>query len=334
MRQLPGAPELRKRSFPSEPLTFLASGEFAVEATVGGKTFSLVVDTGSSQTYVFDTNFQCQNATGSNVSISECRLAPNLYTPSSTFQLVPNEEIYETFAGGDKITGYVGTEQVSLAGIKVTHKIGVITQGYFEAAANVSGLIGLAYPGLAYMSKDGPPTQPDNAANSTNVVIHNPLFFDMVASGKLAAPQFTMVLDRVTGGSLTLGGIPPVYAKAKFATSPIVMTQRSVNGQLTLDNYYYNIQVSSLSVAGKTTATSFTPLLDTGGKAIIVNNATLAAAAKAFNPPGQLIEGTILVNCSATGPELNVTVSHYKILSEVPMSDPPSPNIQGPTRKF
>lgn len=282
-----------------------------VDMVFGSQTFPLVVDTGSSETIIAGTGFQCLDQKGNNVSFSQCGLG-NLYAPSSTFQLAPNETLATSFGGGDVVTGYVGTERVSMGGIEVTQKIGVMTQGYWEIATGVSGLVGMAYPSLSYIY-DGrpPPNLNESPQNVTNLVLHNPLFWSMIASGKLPSNQFTMILDRAeNGSSLTLGGIPSAYANAKFASVPIIPQMDAIIGEDTLVNTLYRIPVSAVVVDGKANTTSYTTFVDSGGKAISVDPTVALRALKAFDPPGQVIQGVHVVNCTAKAPSLEITIGN------------------------
>ncbi|KAJ9607493.1 hypothetical protein H2200_007571 [Cladophialophora chaetospira] len=319
LKQLAGSPSSRRRSHLNRrtskssgnaSLAFLQeSEEFAVEAVVGKQTFLLMVDTGSSEMWVAGAGFQCEDTKGNNVSLSQCHLA-NLYSRSSTFEPVPTETLFTSYAANDALFGYVGNELVSLGGIEVIQKIGVATHGFWELASGVSGMVGLAFPSASGIFDGAAPTDLTIPGNSTNLVIHNPLFFNMIASGQLPSNVFTMILDRsAIGSSLTLGGIPAEYARAKFATTAIFPTLSPIKGEETMTNYLYNFEVSGVSVEGKKNTTSFHAIADSGAKAIVMDSAVALAALKAFSPPGQVSkEYGFIVNCSAAGPQLDFTI--------------------------
>lgn len=321
LRHLSSASNFRKRSLlhhqttipSSAPLNFLtSSSEFAVNITFGNQTFSVLVDTGSGETFVAGTDFQCLDVNGSNVSVSDCHLG-NLYTQSDTFQPVSHEVFSETFAGGDATTGYVGYEQVTLGGIEVTQKVGIMTKAYWEVAEGTSGALGLAFPSGSTIYEGDPPTDPSQTTNATNLVVHNPLFFSMAAQGKLTSPVFTLALDRsLKGSTLTLGGVPEQFADAGFVTTPILPNLMPFRGEETLVNYLYSIEVAGVSVAGVSNMTAFKTIIDSGAKAILVDNSTAIAAIRAFNPPGYWSDkdGEYVVNCTAVGPRFDLVIQN------------------------
>lgn len=294
------------------PLTFIESSiEFSVNVTLGNQTFPLGVDTGSGDTFVADTSFQCVDVSGNNVSISECRLA-NLYTPSDTFMPVPSESFNVSFGGGDAATGYVGYENVTVGGIEVKQKIGVMTRAYWEISTGVSGLLGLAFPAASTTFEGPTPSDPNLYTNSTNLDIHSTIFFSMIGQGKVPAQMFTLDLyNSELGSTLTLGGIPESSAESEFATTPIVPNKMALRGEMTDVNYLYSMDVAGVSVAGVSNMTSFTTTIDSGAKAIFVPDATAAAISKAFDPPGLFNETSgYIVNCTAKAPQFDIAIGN------------------------
>ena len=297
----------------SAPLDFLlSSSEFVVDITFGNQTFPVIVDTGSGETFVAGTDFQCLDVNGNNISISDCHLG-DLYTPSDTFQPVSHEVFSERFAGGDATTGYVGYEQVTLGGIEVTQKVGIMTKAYWEIAEGTSGALGLAFPSGSAIYEGGAPRDPSQSTNATNLVVHNSLLFSMAAQGKLAAPVFTLALNRSQEGStLTLGGVPEQFAGADFVTTPILPSLIPFKGEETLINYLYSIEVAGMSVDGVSNMTAFTTIIDSGAKGILVDNSTVIATVRAFDPPGYWSDkdGGYVVNCTAVGPQFDLVIQN------------------------
>ena len=77
---------------------------------------------------------------------NECGFG-ELYIKSKTFKQTPNENLNITYADGSFLTGIVGTEQVTLAGITVdSQTVSVVNLAAWEGDGISSGLIGLSFP--------------------------------------------------------------------------------------------------------------------------------------------------------------------------------------------
>jgi len=137
---------------PSDHTTTLLSlfigEEFATEITFGTETFESIVDTGSSDTWIIETEFSCINVSNSAPETEDfCAFGPT-YTVSDTFTQIPDENFNITYGDGEFLTGIIGTEEVTLAGITVKQTVAVVNVAAWEGDGTTSGLIGLAYPAL------------------------------------------------------------------------------------------------------------------------------------------------------------------------------------------
>jgi hypothetical protein len=72
--------------------------EYLVNVTVGAHTYALIVDTGSSDTWLAEKKFTCINLASQEQPESECAFGP-LYDPSQskTFKAIPNENFNITY---------------------------------------------------------------------------------------------------------------------------------------------------------------------------------------------------------------------------------------------
>lgn len=87
--------------------------------TAGGQTFQVVTDTGSSDTWLVSTNFTCVDpATYKTMSQTECYFA-EYYTPSSTFNAIPDVNFNISYSDGEVVSGIFGYENLTLAGIQI-----------------------------------------------------------------------------------------------------------------------------------------------------------------------------------------------------------------------
>jgi hypothetical protein len=138
-----------------EHLTTLGGRIYLTNVTIASQTFSLVVDTGSSDTWVAASTFQCEDPSdNSPVFLEYCSFGP-LYDlhASPTFQPI-DFEFAVNYTGGENLRGGMGTEMVDISNggdetFKVRQTIGVVETGYWSGDGISSGLIGLAFSVLA-----------------------------------------------------------------------------------------------------------------------------------------------------------------------------------------
>jgi hypothetical protein len=131
---------------------------YMVNVTIAGQTYTLVIDTGSADTWVASTSFRCEN--------------PYIYAPSEElncgFGALYNESAAGTFqpinypfavnySGGEFLSGAIGTEDFGFgdgaagrARVQMRQMIGVVDEGYWNGDGISSGLMGLGFPALAW----------------------------------------------------------------------------------------------------------------------------------------------------------------------------------------
>jgi hypothetical protein len=133
----------------SSTLTSLLYGEeFATSITIGTQKFEVIIDTGSSDTWVVEEGFECVDiATDAEEPESECAFGTP-YTLDSTFSEIEGEFFNITYGDGEFLTGIFGTETVTLAGITVHQTIALANRTGWDGDGTSSGLTGLAYPAL------------------------------------------------------------------------------------------------------------------------------------------------------------------------------------------
>jgi hypothetical protein len=152
-----------KRQTPSaapvqENLTTIGGRVYMVDVTLGGEALTLVIDSGSSDTWVASSSFKC--------------LDPNMLLPmpaslcgfgglydaalSATWKPMPGVNFTVRYTGGEFLLGGLGTERFGIggaggtgAGMVVNQTIGVVEAGFWMGDGLSSGLMGLAYSALA-----------------------------------------------------------------------------------------------------------------------------------------------------------------------------------------
>jgi hypothetical protein len=90
--------------------------EYLTDITVGDATFQVVLDTGSSDTWLIQKNFQCVDSNGKKQSESACAFGPAF---NGSIDVIPNENFNITYGDGEFITGNMGYADVTIAGLTV-----------------------------------------------------------------------------------------------------------------------------------------------------------------------------------------------------------------------
>lgn len=122
--------------------------EFAAEVTFGTQTFEFVVDTGSSDTWVVESVFSCVDPDTSEAETQDyCAFGPT-FTVDETFAKISGENFNISYSDGEFLTGVMGWENVTVAGISVNQTVGLVNYAAWYGDSTTSGLLGLAYPSL------------------------------------------------------------------------------------------------------------------------------------------------------------------------------------------
>ena len=114
---------------------------------MGKETFMALVDTGSSDTWIVEKGFQCLTLGDVLEPEAECNFGPT-YTISKTFVQTPDENFNITYGDAEFLNGIIGTEEVTLAGLKLEQTVAIVDYAAWVGDGVSSGLIGLAYPDL------------------------------------------------------------------------------------------------------------------------------------------------------------------------------------------
>ncbi|KAL8636466.1 MAG: hypothetical protein Q9226_009251, partial [Calogaya cf. arnoldii] len=132
---------------------------YTTNITFGTQSFEAIVDTGSSDTWAIQGGLQCVRGRRSSETVvpeSQCGFGPPI-TLSPTFKQIPGQVFKIGYNDQTQVTGIVGTETVTLAGITVKNQeVGLVNHADWSGNNASSGLIGLAFPNLtsAYQGDD------------------------------------------------------------------------------------------------------------------------------------------------------------------------------------
>lgn len=181
--------------------------QYAVEVLWDGHPVSLILDTGSSDTWAVHKDFHCVDYSGQFVPQEACAFGAAY--PESTFRhgaTEPEMHMYIQYGDGEVVTGPMGFSDITVGNVTVKkQQVCLANATYWFGNNYTSGLMGLAFPSLtnAYL---GDPSHHDFG----NQVQYSPLFTSMVSQG-LVDPVFSIAIDRnASTGMLALGGVAPV----------------------------------------------------------------------------------------------------------------------------
>ncbi|KAJ7033574.1 acid protease [Mycena alexandri] len=299
--------------------------EYLTNVTIGGQHFSLIIDTGSSDTWVAQKGFNCFDLDENPVPESTCAFGTAGFDThaSKTFKPFPNVSFNITYGDGEFLSGPVGFDTVQIGGFSVSQQeIAVPTLTAWEGDGVNTGLIGLAFPDLTSVYNTTDPTK----ASAENQLPYSPLFLSGVRQKKVAKPFFSIALNRGTFdqqendpfdpnlGFLSFGGIAPVPVVNTAVTIPVegyATTGIPSNGPGS-DFFFYTVNVEAYTFPGSNhvvTANNNT-ILDTGTTLDFVPTPVIEAYAAQFKPKAVLDEdfGLYVVACNATVPPLGVTI--------------------------
>ncbi|KAH7309973.1 aspartic peptidase domain-containing protein [Rhexocercosporidium sp. MPI-PUGE-AT-0058] len=189
---------------------------------VGGKTYNLLVDTGSSDTWIAAKDFKCFGESEDVVPQADCAFGP-LYKPGREFEPIKNVNFNIFYGDGAFFRGSYGMAKVTLGGITVRQQIALASEAGTVGDGISSGYLGLSYPSITYAFKG----TNYSADAPENQLPYNPIFTTMYEQHKIA-PVFSMAINRPSippngapEGYLALGGLAPVSTTGQWARTDI-----------------------------------------------------------------------------------------------------------------
>lgn len=287
---------------PSASLTpGLGGQEYLMSIDWAGTAYTVIVDTGSSDTWLIQSGFQCVNVDGAPQAESACDFGPPF---SGTFDdgTISDENFNITYGDGEFVTGIMGYEDITVAGLTVTKQEAALgTEAYWVGDSTSSGLMGLAYESLTSAYSGTNPAD-DSSADRDE---YSPIFQTMVSEG-LTSASFSLAIERGTGGYIAFGGLPPVtLSDATFTSTPIeYLSLSSING------YTFYVINAGITYGSSTSSTS-QYIVDSGTTLIYTPTALAIAINSAFKPAARYLEdeGAYFVSCSATPPTFAVDIA-------------------------
>lgn len=308
--------------------------EYITRVVAGTNNLSLVVDTGSSDTWFVRQGFSCIDPQYHQPTLSSaCGFGPP-FKGDFPGGAIANQHLSVAYGSqnGPFVEGLLGYSDLTVSGLSTRKQtIGLATRGYWDGDGVTSGLLGLGLPGLTNALPGAVSTSRagDLADQLRTPLEYNPLVTTLASENNVT--QFSLALSRDPEQSfLALGGVPPhieIDQTLGWVTTPIVKT--ATRSSPTANYMYYTISVESLqfnsSVLRRSTLTmDLQPLRDI---AIIVDSGTTLnlfsydvalAINQLYVPHAQFDpdQGAWLVRCDATPPSLGVQIGDKTIWTD------------------
>ena len=113
--------------------------------TLGGQTVKLYLDTGSSNIWLIDTNYQCIDVQGSPRPNEECRFVNSGFDPRTAAGSRIEGSFFNTgYSGGEYMIGYGWKSDLEYNGVTIKNQVfGVTTLAHWAGDGYTSGLLGL-----------------------------------------------------------------------------------------------------------------------------------------------------------------------------------------------
>ncbi|ORY67756.1 aspartic peptidase domain-containing protein [Pseudomassariella vexata] len=290
-----------------EPLDNLLEEEYVGAVSFGNQSFQVIFDTGSSDTWLVQSGFLCVDEEGNEQTEDDCYFGP-AFDGAFQYGEIPDENFNIAYGDGEFLTGVLGYEDVTVAGITVLHQeVGLVNYSYWFGDEVSSGLVGLAYP---YLTSAYAGTNASNDSLS-NFVEYDPVFTSMVKQN-LSAPLFSLALTRNSSeGYIAFGGLPPVDYAGEFASTPILKISINEPYKSIPQYEFYTIVPDSYTWKNATTSASNIPIIVDSGTTLAYLPTNIAEPIlAAYSPPAVYLEneGAYFAPCDATPPEFGITI--------------------------
>ncbi|KAL5413243.1 hypothetical protein PMIN03_003841 [Paraphaeosphaeria minitans] len=310
-----------------QPVDTIGGRVYMTNVTLAGHPYTLILDTGSSDTWIAASDFTCTGR------ISHARLPQRscgfgeLYdvVDSKTYDPIPGRAFGVKYSDGEYLMGEMGVEELRVGdvdggkgGLTVRQTIGVVERGWWMGDGRSSGLMGLAFPTLASNYRD---------LNYTTVV--GSLF-----ETHQIPPVFSLALSRPTqqsptaGGLLAIGGIPDVPYTPPFVRVPItpVFAHTYAFYTIPVDGFAIMPPSGPATASFANTSSSVSPstrqrvhrqsgaplqmILDSGSTLLYLPDDTADHLASLFSPPARYVpsSNTYITSCSAQQPRFGVVI--------------------------
>ncbi|KAK3320423.1 aspartic peptidase domain-containing protein [Cercophora scortea] len=283
--------------------------QYATDVTWNGFRTMLLLDTGSSDTWVVQREFFCIDYSGQIVPQIACGFGPTYpgdfqYGPTN-----PEQHMFIQYGDGEVVTGPMGFSDITVGNITVARQeVCLANTTYWFGNNQTSGLMGLAFPSLtnAYLG-----TSEDH--DPGNQLEYSPLFTSMVNQGKIP-PLFSIAIDRnSSSGMLAWGGIPPATGidHGKTATLDMIITNLIDQPATAYEYSFYTIIPDGWQYDQTTDLKKFPYIVDSGTTLCYLPPDVAEAINEAFQPAAVYLwmYGAYFTSCTAIVPQIAVVLN-------------------------
>ncbi|KAF2624518.1 acid protease [Macroventuria anomochaeta] len=238
-----------------EDLVTLGGRVHMIRVTLGSRVYSLVIDTGSSDTWAAQAGLVCKDANGATVATSMYRFGP-LYNTivSQSYKAYNSRQAFGVnYTSG---AGYAPRQTIN-------QKIGIVQQGYWDGDGTSSGLMGLAYSRLA---------------SGSSTIGYEAVIFSLIKIDgfSIAAPTGSIVTPQNYAASsqniIVDSDTTPIYLLDRIAEYVATLFQSAAtynaNSRLSLVNCAAVAPRVDVTVGGKTSFISTNDLMNRGSGAV------------------------------------------------------------------
>jgi hypothetical protein len=285
---------------PTSALQEISGGlEYLTKIKFGDQEVSVIVDTGSSDTWLIKDGFRCVNQFGSTVSTQSCNFGPAYQGDFDS--KIPNEHFNISYGDGEFVTGPVGTKDITIAGITVPQQpVALGTYAYWNGDSTASGLMGLAFSAITSFYTG------DENSKGGEKVNYDPLFTTMWKKN-LSTPVFSIAIIEGQGGYIGFGGLPPVGYTNTFAAAPIEMISVRLNSTTRgMAQAFYAMTPSAVTYQGAIESQQAQWIVDSGTTLTYAPSAVAKKINSMFNPPATYTNGMYVIKCNAKAPVFGI----------------------------
>lgn len=231
------------------PIITTAYGSgYAATINFEGSDLLLLVDTGSSDTWIASEDFKCVSRARLPIAQSSCQFGP-LFDGAFPAGPIPDQNFNVSYGSGEFVTGETGLMDISIAGIPITQQeIALIESAHWRGDNTTTGIVGFGYQALTSSFRGDDPRQDDP---DTNLIQYSPIVQTALTRNLFSV--FSLALERGdddVGGYLALGGLPPVDFNHSFVSTPVEMTDLEEVGRNDVAYSFYTIRPSGFSLSG------------------------------------------------------------------------------------
>ncbi|KAK6544275.1 hypothetical protein TWF694_000977 [Orbilia ellipsospora] len=323
---------------PHVTLSVMNSSIYSIPVTIGTQEMRLVLDTGSSDTWVVLKNFSCYQHPSHwlphPVDPANCGFG-RYFDPerSPTFQTLNsfNRSMRVNYADKSMVQGYVGQDIIEVADILVNTTIGMIDLAKWLGDYKTSGIIGLGYPGTTPSTPGHMPydwaQEFDNPNDNLVFDCHDayPSFIQSFAS-QGNSPIFAVAMTNIgienggnstseesdDAGILAFGGIPNIPRLGLPLASTRMNPWYNRNNTCPSDfrQIGYGFEIEGITDGDEIIVQGgFHVKVDTGATISIVPDSIAQIFAARMGPIVDTSVSPWIIDCNATIPEIGFIVN-------------------------